>query len=94
MRPLTVIVGILLGSCLAISVSLGGVLFVFFVLGDRYPRLQHEFQPLLAAILIFSGMTIISGASFYTLLTGHRLRYRAFVLLLIGLAATIWHYVP
>jgi hypothetical protein len=94
MRPLTVIVGILLGSCLAISVSLAGVLFVYFVLGDKYPRLQQEFQPLLAAILIFSAMTIISGASFYTLLTAHRARYWAFGLMLTGLAATIWYYLP
>jgi hypothetical protein len=94
MRPLTVVVGILLGSCLAITVSLAGVLFVFFVLGDQYPRLQHEFRPLLAAILIFSGMTIVSGASFYTLLTVHRARHLAFVVMLIGLAATILHYLP
>jgi fucose 4-O-acetylase-like acetyltransferase len=74
--------------------SLGGVLFVYFVLGSQYPRLQHEFPPLLAAILIFSGMTIVSGASFYTLLKMHRARHLAFVIMLLGLAATILYYVP
>jgi hypothetical protein len=47
MRPLTMITGILLGSCLAIFVSLAMVLIVFLVLGDDHPRLQHEFRPLL-----------------------------------------------
>jgi len=40
MRPLTAIIGILLGSCAAISISLAAVLFVFLVLGDDYPRLR------------------------------------------------------
>src|SRR5690606_27629872 len=40
MRPLTVITGIVLGSCVSISVSLGAVLFIFLVLGDEYPRLD------------------------------------------------------
>ena len=69
MRPLTVITGILLGSCLAITVSLAAVLLVFFILADDYPRVQHELKPLVSSISIFFGMTIISAASFYSMLT-------------------------
>jgi hypothetical protein len=94
MRPLTAIIGILLGSCLAISVSLAAVLFVFVVLGDDYPRLQHEFRPLVQSVLIFSAMTMISAASFYAQITVHRLRFWALAIMLIGLAATTWHYLP
>ena len=94
MRPLTVITGILLGSCLAITVSLAAVLFVFIVLGDDYPRLQHEFKPLLHSMLIFLGMTTISAVSFYTLIISHRARYWALAIMFIGLAATIWYYLP
>ena len=94
MRPLTAIIGILLGSCLAITVSLAAVLFVFAVLGDEYPRLQHEFRPLLSSLLIFLGMTVLSGLSFYTFVIGHRARYWALAIMLTGLAATTWYYLP
>ena len=94
MRPLTAIIGIVLGSCLAITVSLAAVLFVFVVLGDDYPRLQHEFRPLLMSLLIFLGMTVLSGLSFYSLVIEHRARYWALAVMLTGLAATILYYLP
>ncbi|MDH3430628.1 MAG: hypothetical protein OEM60_01320 [Gammaproteobacteria bacterium] len=94
MRPLTAITGILLGSCLAITVSLGAVLFVFLVLGDEYPRVQHEFKPLLISLFLFLGMTTISALSFYTLLINHATRWWAQGLLWSGLAATVWYYLP
>ena len=94
MRPLTMITGILLGSCLAISVSLALVFVVFLVLGDDYPRLQHEFRPLLVSMTIFLGMTIISGGSFYSLLIKHPARFAAQALMWLGLAATTWYYWP
>jgi uncharacterized membrane protein len=94
MRPLTMITGILLGSSLAISVSLALVLIVFLVLGDDYPRLQHEFRPLLISLIIFLVMTIISAGSFYSLLTRHRARYMAQALMWLGFAGTTWYYWP
>ena len=94
MRPLTMITGILLGSCLSISISLALVLIVFLVLGDEYPRLQHEFRPLLASMTIFLVMTMISATSFYSMVTGHRGRYLAQGLMWLGLAATTWYYWP
>lgn len=92
MRPLTVITGILLGSSLAITVSLAAVLFVFLVLGDDYPRVQHEFRPLLSSMFIFLGMTTISGASFYALLINHPARWWGQVLMWSGLGATVWYF--
>ena len=94
MRPLTVITGILLGSCLSIALSLALVVIVFLVLGDDYPRLQFEFRALILSMLIFFVMTIISAGSFYTLLTHHRWRHYAQVLLWAGVAATTWYYLP
>jgi len=94
MRPLTVITGIVLGSCLAITVSLAAVLFVFLFLGNDYPRVQHEFQPLLSSVLLFLGMTIISAASFYSLVINHPARMAAQLLLWLGIAATVWYYLP
>ena len=94
MRPLTMITGILMCSCLAISVSLAMVLIVFLVLGDDHPRLQHEFWPLLASTMIFLGMTIISAGSFYSLIINHPGRFWAQGLMWLGLAATTWYYWP
>jgi len=94
MRPLTVITGFLLGSCVAITVSLAAVLFVFLVLGDDHPRLQSEFTPLLHSLLIFLGMTAISALSFYALVIRHRARFWAVAVMLTGLAATTWYYLP
>lgn len=92
MRPLTVITGILLGSCFAITISLGAVLFVFLVLGDDYPRLESEFRPLLSSVFIFLVMTIISAASFYALLINHPTRWWAQAVMWSGLAATSWYF--
>jgi uncharacterized transporter YbjL len=94
MRPLTAITGILLGSCVAITVSLAAVLFVYLVLGTDHPRIAHEFSPLLMSLFIFLGMTTISGLSFYALIKEHRARYWMLVIMLTGLAATTWYYLP
>ena len=89
-----VINGILLGSSLSIAVSLALVLVVFLVIGDDHPRVRQETGPLLVSMFIFIGMTIISGASFYTLakrLPGRRLAQAS---MWIGLGATVWYYWP
>lgn len=94
MRPLTVITGILLGSCLAITISLAAVLFVFLIIGDDYERVQREFDALVSSVLIFLGMTAICAASFYTLLINHAVRFVAQAAMWAGLAATTWYYLP
>lgn len=94
MRPLMVINGFLLGSCLSITVSLALVLVVFLVIGDEHPRVQHELRPLISSMLIFLGMTIISAGSFYSLATSHRSRFCLQGLMWAGFAATGWYYWP
>ena len=94
MRPFMVIIGILLGSCLAITASLAAVLFVFAVLGDEHPQVQHEITPLIQSTLIFLTMTLISAASFYTLLKKHPARFWTTAIMLTGLAATVWYFLP
>ena len=94
MRPLTVITGILLGSNLSIAFSLAAVLIIFTILGTDHPRLSHEFGPLLASFSIFTAMTAICAASFYTVLTHHRARWLAQAVMWLGLAATGLYYWP
>ena len=90
MRPLTVITGIVFGSCASIAISLGAVLLIFLILGDDYPRLQYEFHGLLVSFAIFLTMTAISAWSFYWMIRDHQRRYLAqgamwAALLLVGL---------
>jgi len=94
MRPLTVVTGIMLGSCLSIAVSLAAVLFIFVLLGDEYPRLNYEFDALVSSLLIFTAMTAISALSFYWMLIGDPRRRIAQLMLWTGLAATAFYYWP
>lgn len=94
MRPLTAVTLILLGSCFAIMVSLAAVIIVVMVLGDEYPRLQREFDPLLSSLGIFVGMTSISALSFYGLVKKHVARYWGQAAMWTGLLLTSWYYWP
>lgn len=94
MRPLTAVTLIILGSCFAITFSLAAVLLVVLILGDEYPRLQNEFEPLLESLLVFVGMTAISAASFYALVKKHPVRFWAQAGMWAGLVATGWYYWP
>jgi len=94
MRPLTVVTGILLGSCLSISFSLAAVMLVFLILGDDYPRLSHEIRPLLTSFAIFTAMTAISALSFYSLLKDHAARWPLQGAMWISLFATGVYFWP
>lgn len=94
MRPLTVITGILLGSCLSISLSLAAVMIIFLVLGDDYPRLAHEFRGLTSSLLIFTGMTAICAVSFYLIVYDRPGRWLAQTGMWASVAATGYYYWP
>lgn len=94
MRPLTAVTGVLLGSCLSIAFSLGGVLLIFIILGDEYPRLGQEYGSLLASFSIFTAMTAISAVSFYALIKHHRARWVAQVTMWAGLTGVGYYFWP
>lgn len=94
MRPLTVVNLIILGSSFAITFSLAAVLIVVLILGDEYPRLDHEFEPLLDSLMVFLGMTAISAASFWGIVRNRRWKYWAHAAMWLGLFATGWYYWP
>lgn len=94
MRPLSAVTLIVLGSCFAITFSLTAVIIVVLVLGDEYPRLQSEFEPVLRSMLVFLGMTAISALSFYTLAKNHAMRYWAQAAMWFGLFATGYYFWP
>ncbi len=64
MRPLTVLIGIIMGSSVAIALGLGMVLIVFLILVGERPQLRAEFRPLLLAVALFSVLSALSAASF------------------------------
>jgi hypothetical protein len=94
MRPLTVITGIVLGSCASITVSLLAVLVMFLVLGDEHPRLAAEFPSMRASLALFASMTAVSAASFYALVRRQKWRVPAQVAMWAGLVYTGWYYWP
>ena len=94
MRPLSVVTLIILGSSFAITFSLSAVLVVVLVLGDDYPRLQREFEPLVQSWFLFLGMTAIAAASFYTLIKNHAYGYWLNAAMWIALFGVGYYYWP
>jgi len=94
MTPLTVITGIVLGTCLSIATSLAAVMLMFLVLGDDCPRLGYEFDGLLSSLGVFLVMTAISALSFYFVLKRHPFRVGAQLVMWLGVGLTVWYYLP
>lgn len=94
MRPATVITGIVLGSCVSITVSLAGVIIVFWVLGTENPRIAHESEGLAASSLIFLALTAISAMSFYSLLKDQRFRWWWQGCMWISVIFTVLYFLP
>lgn len=94
MRPLTVITGIIFGSCASVAISLMAVLLIFLILGDDYPRLQYEFRGLVSSLLIFVAMTAITAWSFYSMITNNKARHFAQAAMWSGLSAVVFYYWP
>jgi hypothetical protein len=64
MRPLTVLIGIIMGSSVSIALGLAMVLIVFLILLGERPELQAEFRPLMLGIVLFTTLSALSVAAF------------------------------
>ena len=64
MRPLTVLIGIVMGSAASITFGLMAVLIVFCILGGVHPDLARELPQLLMSMIAFAGLTAASAGSF------------------------------
>ncbi len=94
MRPLTVITGFVLGTCVSITFSLVAVLIMFLVLQGEHPRLTAEFEAMLASLGLFSVMTVISALSFYGQLIRHKWRAVGQVFMWAGVVLVGVYYWP
>jgi hypothetical protein len=90
MRPLTVLLGIVMGSAVSITVALTLTLVVFLALPDQAERLQSEFAPLLRNLGGSFMLAAIAVASFYGELRNRPWRTTAHAALISVLLATAW----
>jgi hypothetical protein len=93
MRPLTVLIGIVLGSAASITFGLGAVLIVFCVLAGRHPDLWRELPRLMLSLLAFGLLTAASAGSFLGQAKARPWRGWAHVATLAVLAGiTLWYW--
>jgi hypothetical protein len=70
MRPLTVLLGIIMGSSVAMAVSLAMTAIVFVLLGDSAARYRNDGAPLLRGLIWSWSAVAISVTAFYGMVHG------------------------
>jgi VIT1/CCC1 family predicted Fe2+/Mn2+ transporter len=94
MRPLSVLIGIIMGSAIALTVSLTMSGIVFLLLPEYYGRLASERLPLLRGLLWSWGLAAVSVTCFVGELRGRRWRFGPEVLLAVMIAVLLYNYWP
>ena len=94
MQPLVVVIGIVLGSAVALLTGLLMTLAVFLLLPGFHERLAGEFQPLLKAIAWAAALTVVSVTAFAGQLRLRPWRTPAKLALLAALLLIGWKYWP
>ncbi|MGA2564644.1 MAG: hypothetical protein ABSF96_13875 [Steroidobacteraceae bacterium] len=94
MRPMAVLLGIIMGSAVALTVSLTMSGIVFLLLPEYWSRLASERVPLLKALLWSWSLAGVAGASFVGELRGWRWRFAAQAVLAAMLVVLGWIYWP
>lgn len=93
MRPLTVLLGIAMGSSVALLAGLAMTLAVFMLLPEYSERLGGERLPLFVAVAWALALAVTSAAAFVGELRQHpwrRVAMGAMVAAVAGLAWTYW----
>jgi phosphoglycerol transferase MdoB-like AlkP superfamily enzyme len=94
MRPLTVLIGIVMGSSVAIALGLAMVLIVFLILSGDRPQLRNEFRPLLTAVALFTVLSGLALTAFLGTVRQRPWRRLALAMLVGGLLLVGWFYWP
>jgi len=93
LRPLTVLLGIIMGSAVALAISLAMTGVVFLFLSDFAERVQAERAPLLIGLAWTWTLAAVSAASFYgelRLRPWRRIALAALAAMLALLAIVYW----
>jgi hypothetical protein len=91
MQPLTVIIGIVMGSAVSLA---AGLILTFITLLFVSSRLEGEVIPLTEAIVVFTLISAAAGASFVGELKLRRWRFTAHAGTVLALALAVWMYWP
>lgn len=94
MRPITVLNGIIMGSCGSIFLGLAVTLVIFQFLGSEEPRLRRELGPLSIYAAMFAVLTAVSAWAFLGQLLMKPWRWWAQGILLAGLAGAVFYLLP
>jgi hypothetical protein len=94
MKPLTVLIGIVMGSAVSLAAGLLMTFIVILLIPEHADRLAAEKWPLVKAILLFTVLSAAAGASFYGELRARRWRFPAHGVMLAVLGVAFWMYWP
>jgi hypothetical protein len=94
MQPLTVILGIVLGSVFSIAFGLGIVLLIFGLRQGQDSRYALELPELATATVLFSMVSVVSAMAFLGSLRGTHWRHWAAIVLGVSLAGVGFYYWP
>jgi len=94
MRPLTVLLGIVMGSTVSLAVGLLLTWVVILFLPQDEAQFAPEHLPLLRAVAVFTLFAAASAASFYGDLRSRSWRFMAHGMTLAMLGVAVWMYWP
>jgi hypothetical protein len=94
MQPLTVVLGIVLGSLFSIAFGLAIVWLIFALRQGEDARFALELPELARATVLFSLITVVSAMSFVGSLRAATWRRWAILVLFLGLAGIGSYYWP
>ncbi len=94
MQPLTVVIGIVLGSVFSIAFGLAIVCVIFGLRQGEDSRFAAELPELIQATVLFSVITVVSALAFLGSLRGTPWRHWALLVLVIGLSGIGYFYSP
>jgi MFS superfamily sulfate permease-like transporter len=94
LRPLAALLGITLGSAVALFAGLSMTLSVFWLLPEFHDRLAGEFRPLYLAVAWAATLSICAAAAFYAETKRLAWRLPAKLLLAMALVAICVAYWP
>lgn len=94
MQPLAALIGIVMGSSVALLAGLIMTLLVFLLLPELHDRLSGEFRPLLTAIAWAVLLTATSVAAFVGQIRRHSWRTGAALATAAAVLLVGWYYWP
>jgi hypothetical protein len=94
MRPLTMLLGIVMGSTVSLAVGLLLTWVVILLLPQNEQQFGPEHAALMRAIAVFTLFAVASGASFYGDLRVRSWRFLAYGATLLMLGVAVWLYWP